>query len=313
MAVSQHFMAWRCGPDLNNHFLYYWLQAAKPQFERIADGSTIKTIGLPYFRALKITKPPLSEQCAIAQALGDVDALLAGLDRLIAKKRDLKQAAMQQLLTGQTPLPGLHGDWSVKPLAHACRCLRGVSYQGDSDLSPHDTPRTKRLLRANNVQDAGVTTDEILFVSADRVASHQVLRKNDIVVCMANGSRALVGKAGIFAVEDGFNYTFGAFMGCLRTDSALAHPGFVSYLLQTAAYRHYIGTLLAGSSINNIRPSSIESLEFSFPELAEQAAIAEVLSDMDAELMALEARCEKTRALKQAMMQELLTGRIRLV
>ena len=111
MAVSQHFMAWTCGPRLNNHFLYYWLQLNKSEFERIANGSTIKTIGLPYFQDLEIPCPPPSEQHAMAAALLDVDALLGGLDRVIAKKRDLKQAAMQQLLTGQTRLPNFDGEW----------------------------------------------------------------------------------------------------------------------------------------------------------------------------------------------------------
>jgi len=130
---------------------------------------------------------------------------------------------------------------------------------------------------------------------------------------MANGSKALVGKAGLFMGSDGYEYTFGAFMGCFRTNPSEANPTFVFYLFLTAQYRDYINNLLAGSSINNLRPNSIESLVFSTPPIPEQTAIAAVLSDMDAELSALEARRDKTRALKQAMMQELLTGRTRLV
>jgi len=116
MAVSQHFMAWQCGSKLDNHFLYYWLQARKSEFERIANGSTIKTIGLPYFRTLCIQLPELLEQRAIATALSDIDALLAAQDKLIAKKRDIKQAAMQQLLTGKQRLPGFAGRWEVKTI-----------------------------------------------------------------------------------------------------------------------------------------------------------------------------------------------------
>lgn len=265
------------------------------------------------YAQLPLPIPPLPEQRAIAAALSDVDALLSGLDRLIAKKRDLKQAAMQQLLTGQTRLPGFHGEWEVKRLGEVGKCLRGVSYKGDSDLSTHDTPHTKRLLRSNNVANAVVVTDEVQFVNTARVSSHQILQQDDILICMANGSKALVGKAGIFAVSDGYEYTFGAFMGCFRTNSAAANPAFTFYLFLTARYREYINNLLAGSSINNLRPSSIESLEFPTPPLAEQTAIAAVLSDMDAELAALESRHAKTRDLKQAMMQELLTGRTRLV
>ncbi|MFY0535944.1 restriction endonuclease subunit S [Nannocystis pusilla] len=98
-----------------------------------------------------------------------------------------------------------------------------------------------------------------------------------------------------------------------RTKSEDANRAFIFYLFQTQRYRNYINVLLAGSSINNLRPASIESLEFSVPDIAEQAAIAAVLSDMDAEISALEQRRDKTRLLKQGMMQELLTGRTRLV
>jgi len=294
-------------------YLYYAVCAAAPRIRAQAGEQAVPIVNKSQFSDTAVAIPPLPEQRAIAAALSDVDALLGGLDRLIAKKRDLKQAAMQQLLTGQTRLPGFSGEWEVKQVRHAGRCLRGVSYHGDSDLFTHDTSDTKRLLRANNVQNAVVVTDEVQFVNAARVSPQQVLRRDDILICMANGSKALVGKAGLFAVNDGYDYTFGAFMGCFRTDATAANPRFVFSLLQTGQYRNYINNLLAGSSINNLRPSGIESLEFDFPTIPEQTAIAAVLSDMDAEIAALEARRNKTRDLKQAMMQELLTGKTRLM
>jgi type I restriction enzyme S subunit len=294
-------------------YLFYVLNR-HPYFLKFDNGVSQTHLLNNVFQKCPIPVPPnVEEQRAIATALSDVDALLAALDRLIAKKRDLKQTAMQQLLTGQTRLPGFHGDWEVKRLGDFGKCLRGVSYKGDSDLSTHDTSHTKRLLRSNNVQNAVVVTDEVQFVNAARVSSHQILQLDDILICMANGSKALVGKAGIFMLSDGHEYTFGAFMSCFRTNSAEANPTFVFYLFLTARYRDYINNLLAGSSINNLRPSSIESLEFSTPPHPEQTAIASVLSEMDGELAVLEQRREKTRALKQAMMQELLTGRTRLV
>jgi type I restriction enzyme, S subunit len=263
---------------------------------------------------LSLAVPPtIGEQRAIATALSDVDALLAKLDQLIAKKRDLKQAAMQQLLTGQTRLPGFSGEWVVKRLGEIGNCLRGVTYSGDADLFAFDTTRTKRLLRANNVQAAAVALSNLQFVNADRVATRQILGFNDVLICMANGSKALVGKAGLFQVNDGYEYTFGAFMGCFRTEIGHASAIFVFYLFQTGEYRNSINNLLAGSSINNLSPGSIESLEFAMPSLPEQTAIATLLSDIDADITALEARRDKTRALKQGMMQVLLTGQIRLV
>jgi len=255
----------------------------------------------------------ITEQRAIAEALGDVDALLGALDAAIAKQRDLKQATMQQLLTGQTRLPGFTGEWETKRLDHAGCCLRGVTYRGDTDLSKHDTVNTKRLLRSNNIQDAVVVINDVQFVNSARVSQQQILHKGDIIICMANGSKALVGKSGIFSQNDGYDYTFGAFMGCFRTNPTLANPSYIFHLFQTDNYRDYIANLLAGSSINNLRPSSIESLDFPMPAMPEQTAIATILSDLDATLTALASRRTKTAALKQAMMQSLLTGRIRLV
>jgi type I restriction enzyme S subunit len=286
------------------------------RFTKYAESVSVRS-GMPKINRVeladfKLGLPPPNEQRAIAAALTDVDALIAGLEKLIAKKRDLKQAAMQQLLTGQTRLPGFSGEWVVKRLGDVGECLRGVSYKGDSDLFSHDTDRSKRLLRSNNVQESLVVTSDLQYVKVDRVREHQTLREGDVLICMANGSKALVGKAAYFEINDGFEYTFGAFMGAYRGNEQ-ANRRFVFYLFQTGRYRDYITNLLAGSSINNLSPSSIESLEFKFPKLSEQESIAQTLTDMDSELIAIESRLTKTRELKQGMMQELLTGRIRLV
>jgi type I restriction enzyme S subunit len=293
---------------------YLMSSLAEQEVDRFTSSSSQPSVLVGSLRQYRIPLPPtMAEQRAIATALSDVDALLAALDRLIAKQRDLKQAAMQQLLTGQTRLPGFTGKWETKLLGEVGTCIRGVSYQGDSDLSSHDTASTKRLLRSNNVQDSTIVISDVQFVNAARVSEKQILLKDDILICMANGSKALVGKAGLFSLDDGYPYTFGAFMGCFRNNSDAANSAFVFYLFQTGRYRDYINNLLAGSSINNLSPGSIESLEFLMPPLPEQTAIATVLSDMDLELAALEQRRDKTRALKQGMMQELLTGRTRLV
>ncbi|MDO8289204.1 MAG: restriction endonuclease subunit S [Parvibaculum sp.] len=301
---------------IDRDYLFYVLKQEKlfqliDALSRRSSGQT--GVEMPALKGYGLPLPNPPEQRAIAAALSDVDALLAKLDQFIAKKCDLKQATMQRLLTGQTRLPGFSEEWEVKRLGDIGDCLRGVTYKGDSDLSPYDTAHTKRLLRSNNVQNATVVTTDIQFVNAARVSENQLLRDNDILICMANGSKALVGKAGLFTVSDGYKYTFGAFMGCFRSNSVESNATFVFFLFQTGRYRNYINNLLAGSSINNLNPSSIESLEFPIPLLPEQTAIATVLSDMDTELAALEARRDKTRALKQGMMQELLTGRIRLV
>ena len=175
------------------------------QLMNLMVGSTFKRVNIEQIRNFKVPMPGSIEQRAIAVVLSDVDALLAKLDQLITKKRDLKQAAMQQLLTGQIRLPGFSEVWKIKCLGDVGNCLRGVTYRGDSDLSQYDTPHTKRLLRSNNVQNASVVTLDIQFVNDARVSENQLLRNEDILICMANGSKALVGKSGFFQVNDGYD------------------------------------------------------------------------------------------------------------
>lgn len=202
--------------------------------------------------------------------------------------------------------------WEEVRLGDLGRCLRGVSYDPRNDLRASDSVATVRLLRSNNVQQSLLGFDEVQFVSEARVSDEQILRPGDIVVCMANGSKALVGKSGVFRRVETQRYTFGAFMGCFRTDRSKAAPLFVRYLFLTKAYQDYINNLLAGSAINNLAPSSIESLAFTVPPLKEQEAIAEALSDADAAIETLNALIAKKRDVKQAAMQQLLTGRTRL-
>lgn len=278
----------------------------------------VESTGVPQLTAPQISKyrlplPSQLEQHVIADVLSDVDALLDALDRLIAKKRMIKQGAMQALLTGGVRLPGFAGTWEYARLGDLGKCLRGVSYKGETDLFPYDTPESIRLLRANNLQNASLDLSDLQYVNRKCVSTQQVLHTDDIVICMANGSKDLVGKTARFDVEDAHDYTYGAFMGCFRVMSEQALPLFISLLLQGPAYQNHIFDLIAGSSINNLKPSDIESVQFQIPPISEQAAIAEVLSDMDAEIDALEKRRAKLRDIKQGMMQELLTGRIRLV
>jgi type I restriction enzyme S subunit len=275
--------------------------------------TSIAHLGVSRLASLALPLPDEGEQRAIAEAITDIDAQLAALDQLISKQRDVKLAAMQQLLTGRTRLPGHSGQWRSSSIGAFADVIRGVTYRGDSDLYPYGHPSSVVLLRANNVRDASINLDEVQFVDEACVADVQLLRLNDILICMANGSRQLVGKAARLNESPVERLTFGAFMGCLRVRPAEADVRFVAQLLQTLRYRNYVANLLAGSSINNLRPGDVAAMEFDMPPLTEQRAIAGALADMDTEFAALEARREKTRQLKQGMMQALLTGRIRLM
>lgn len=305
MAVSQHFMAWRCGPELDNHFLYYWLQSAKPEFERIANGSTIKTIGLGFFKALKIPLPPVVEQRAIAAALSNVDALLDGLDRLIVKKRDLKWAAAQQLLAGQIRLPGFHQPWEVRRLGDLAEVLKG---KGLSRAHLSASGRRPCILYGELFTKYGRT---ISFVDSRTNSSDGVDSVAGDVLMPGSTTTSGIDLAIACALLVG-GVALGGDINIIRRRGQGYDPLFLAIYLSTVA-RGQIEEMSQGITIYHLYGKDLLRLSCRLPLLNEQVAIAAILSDMDAELSALVARRDKTSTLKQGMMQELLTGRTRLV
>jgi len=244
--------------------------------------------------------PSLSEQRAIAGTLSDVDALIGALDQHIAKKRDLKQAAMQQLFTGQTRLPGFHGEWEVKQLGAVFSISAGKS---------------KSAYVASGgrywVVDMGsVSRDGRLIVSKRTNYQGDFLKVGDLVMPKDDiGGGNIIGKVGLIDADD--TYVLGDHVYCMRAN--VGDPLFLSYVINGYQTNNALRKKVIGSAQLGLGRKSAEEQEIPFPLLCEQTAIAEVLSDMDAELAALEQRRDKTRALKQGMMQELLTGRTRLV
>lgn len=252
-----------------------------------------------------ITVPPLAEQTAIANALSDVDNLIETLEKLIAKKKLIKQGALQKLLK---PKKG----WVNKRLGDIGVCIRGVTYSTNQHLSKTENVDTIRLLRSNNIRDNQINKDDLQFIDVRVVKKHQVLENHDIVICMANGSKDLVGKAGLFLNSDGGQYSFGSFMSCFRITSNEC-TRFIYYQFLSDSYRNYIDVLLSGSSINNLKPSDIESILISLPSIEEQEKIADILTDMDNEIEFLQDKLKKYQQVKQGMVQNLLTGKIRLL
>ena len=314
MATNQQINAVIPSEKIDRDFLYYFLCLSANEIRGQASEQAVPIINKSTFGRLIVAMPPLPEQQAIAAALSDADGVVAGLERVIAKKRLIKQGAMQDLLTARRRLPGFSGEWEVKRLGSLGVCLRGVSYDGSADLFETKTPHSIMLLRANNVQNGEIVYSDVQHVRKERVKPVQCLKRGDVLVCMANGSRALVGKAGVFWDGDGSAYTFGAFMGCFRPAAGAAADGYVPFLFQSDEYRNQLSVILSGSAINNLAPSQILGFSFKLPvDYSEQQAIAAVLSDMDAEIQTLESRLAKARAVKEGMMQNLLTGRVRLV
>ncbi len=248
--------------------------------------------------------PCLAEQRAIAEALGDVDAAVEGLERLIAKKRDLKQAAMQQLLTGQTRLPGFSGEWEEKRLGD-------VVETDPASLSAQTKPNFSFNYIALEDVDRGrlLGWSEQQFRTAPSRAK-RILQQGDILVSTVRPSlQAHL----LFSLEESQHPWVCSTGFCVvRCKVGISNPAFIFALLFSPAIERQIVTLTAGSNYPAINSGDVRGLIIRLPNYHEQSAIAIVLSDMDAELAALQAQLDKTRLIKQAMMQDLLTGRVRL-
>lgn len=240
--------------------------------------------------------PPCPEQRAIAEALGDVDALIGSLEKLIAKKRDLKQAAMQELLTGKKRLPGFSGEWEVKRFAEMAQ------------------PRTQRLdPRRTNVHTFCIELENI-EQRTGRLLGYNCTSPLSSIKTVFQAGDVLFGKLRAYlrkywlANHDGICSTE---IWALASNSRLIIPEFLFQVVTTDQFIDVASTAY-GTHMPRSEWNLVKNLEVTIPLLDEQTAIAAVLSDMDAEISALEQRLSKTRALKQGMMQELLTGRTRL-
>jgi type I restriction enzyme S subunit len=256
--------------------------------------------------AIPMPVPPEHEQRAIATALSDVDGLLGGLDRLIAKKRDLKQAAMQQLLTGQTRLPGFHGEWVVKRLGDIGKFMKGSGVTKDQTRSGSlACVRYGELYTHHN----DVVRDFSSWISPEVAATAVRLEKGDILFAGSGETKEEIGKCAAF-VSDIEAYAGGDIV-ILRPEAS--DSLFLGYYLNTGSIARQKASRGQGDAVVHISSSALSDVRCMLPPLPEQTAIAEVLGSMDSALAALEQRREKTLALKQGMMQELLTGRTRLV
>ena len=272
--------------ELNGFF--FFLVFSTRFYDRIMSmtaKSSVDSVRLEMIADMQIPLPPtVEEQRAIAGALSDVDALIGAQDRLIAKKRELKQAAMQQLLTGQTRLPGFHGEWEVKTLGDVA-----TLYQPVTISAKLFTEAGFPVYGANGV--VGFYHDfnhDCWQVTVTCRGSTCGTVNRTVEKCWITGNAMVV--------------------NCDQNEDL--SKNFLYYVLLSQD----LSVCITGTGQPQIVRGPLANVELSIPrDVAEQTAIAEVLSDMDAELAALTQRRDKTRALKQGMMQELLTGRIRLV
>ena len=290
-------------------YLLYALSMQKKQMENKATKTAVPYLNKDNCNSIQIPLPPtLEEQKAIATALSDVDALIQSLDKLIAKKKAIKQGTMQRLLKspaeGGQRLPGFSGEWEVKRLGDildvdpenlssstnedysfdyiSLEDVERGSLKGMTKMNFKDSPsRARRVVRK----------EDILFGTVrPNLKSHYLfLKEKDDIVCSTG-----------FCV--------------LRSVSKKVKTTYVYYHLFGYDIKNQINAILVGSSYPAVNSKDVKNLTISIPiNVKEQQAIAQILSDMDQEIEILAQKREKYRSIKQGMMQELLTGKKRLL
>ncbi|EGS60819.1 MULTISPECIES: restriction endonuclease subunit S [Vibrio] len=289
MAVSQHFIAWKCdnSEKLNSWFLYNWLQLNKAEFERQAVGSTIKTIGLPYFKKLKIAVPPYSEQKKIAKILSTWDKAIATSEQLLANSKQQKKALMQQLLTGKKRLLDKNGvrfsgEWKRVELGDLLDYQQPTPYLVESTEYSDDFPTPvltagKTFILGYTDEESGIFSEQLPAIIFDDFTTDSKFVDFPF--------KAKSSAMKILTSKDGVSIRF-VYEAMQLLDFAVG-----------GHQRHWI--------------SIYSRLVIPFPVKEEQQKIAAVLSTADQEISTLQQKLEALKQEKKALMQQLLTGKRR--
>ncbi len=274
---------------------------------QIVSNATYTTRALTNGRSLSavwIAVPAKSEQRAIAEALSNVDGLLRALEALIAKTRAIKQAAMQQLLTGKTRLPGFSGQWETKRLGEIASFFKG-SGLSKAELSLDGKRRCIHYGELFTVYGERITD---VIHGTDREGTFFYSSRNDVLIPTSDVTpNGLATASCILASE----IVIGSDVLVIRVPEDVLKGEFLAYAVRTD--RDQVMQLVTGSTVFHLYGRDMANFSFAVPSVEEQQAVATVLSDMDVEIVCLERRRDKTRAIKQGIIQQLLTGRVRLV
>lgn len=291
--------------EIDSIFLNYLLKDESHRQRVGAQGAGAQhfNIGQAGLSTVEITLPPLSEQRRIAAALSDADAWIESLDKLIEKKKLVKQGAMQALLSGKTRLPGFSGDWGEKSLGDCANISRGASPRPIEAYLSTDVEAVNWIKIGDVDADAKYITSTQEKICREGICKSKLVAPGDFLLSnsMSFGRPYITKISG--CVHDGWLV--------IQDYQELFDTEFLYYLLGSESVLQQYKTLAAGSSVLNLNKEVVANVCVPIPVLREQCAIASVLSDLDAELASLSREKVKAERIKEGMMQELLTGRTR--
>lgn len=291
IAVRQDWSARYCRQYISSSF-------TRKRLEQSMNGSALQEIPIAALRSFNIALPSTkAEQEAIAKALSDTDALIESLEQLIAKKRQIKQGAMQELLTGKRRLPGFSGEWEVKLFDEIVRLRK-------ERIDPRRSEAAEFCIELEHIQQG--TGCLVGYTETGGNSSlKSVFQKEDVLFGKLRAYLRkfwLANRAGVCSTE----------IWVLAAKTAQLTPTFLFQIIKVDSFVEAASTAY-GTHMPRSDWNVVKNYEVPLPPIAEQTAIATILSDMDAEITALKEKLAKTRQLKQGMMHNLLTGRIRLI
>jgi len=291
-------------------YLYYALSSDQTmqQYITMAAGSSVQNLNKEKVSKVVLPCPSIPEQEKIAEILSDIDALIIDLQKLIRKKKDIRQGTMQMLVTGKKRLDGFSGDWTTKPLEKFCDLITDGSHESPSEyLDGFYMPSVK------DMTDSGFD-----FSNCKRIS------KADYERLVANGCKpeigdVLIAKDGsmlkyVFPVKENRNIVILSSIAILRPKKNMLSSSYLTYYFRQPRFvEQVIKSNQTGTGVPRIVLKNFKKIELHVPEeLNEQEAIAGILSDMDIDIWTLEKKLKKLVAIKQGMMEELLTGKVRL-
>ena len=299
----------------STEYLYYLLSSniVYQQYISMAAGSSVKNLNKDKVSALTVIYPDIAEQERIAEALSDVDSMVSSLEKLIAKKKAVKQGAMQELLTGKKRLKGFSEDWQIKKLEEYCSLItKQTGFDYSAYIKPVLTKRknnnTLPMIQTINFRGKhfDFNTDYYIPISVAENFPNIILKTKCILFSIVGAS---VGNIGLY--PGGVSFCGGA-IGITRfyeEDDA----DWVYYYMSSSEGQDQIQYVTKGGAQATVTIADIRNFSIPTPSKEERVAIIALLSDIDKEIEALEQKLEKARQIKQGMMQQLLTGKIRLV
>ena len=304
---------------INPTYFYKYFQWDKFQQKIIDDtqgGAMKNLVGMDIFKKAPIVLPEMKEQTAIAEALSDIDGLISSLQKLIEKKKAIKQGTMQQLLTRQKRLPGFSVEWSEAPFADLFDFLPTNAFTRDQ-MTDNGTIQNVHygdiLTKYGACLDMAKTDVPYLLesVSVRKYSESSYVREGDVIIA-DTAEDSSVGKC-VELVNVHGKVLSGQHTMLCRPKVTFA-PKFLGYYMNAGCFHNQMLPFITGIKVSSISKANISTLVLKYPTLVEeQQAIAQVFSDMDNEIAQLEKKLSKYQQIKQGMMQKLLTGRIRLV